>query len=109
MLNKLLLYSLLVIFIGTVTLFSLDVFMPSESYAFRQVKNIAPTIDNQLLPIKKHISLSVRPTETFNFPIKIGQHGPIKSLYSGDIQYPFYCMTVEQLGMLLGFTLFIAK
>ena len=95
MLKKLLLYSLLVIFIGTVTLFSLDVFMPSESYAFRQVKNKAPTIDNQLLPINKHISLSVRPTESFNFPIKIGQHGPIKSLYSGDIQYPFYCMTVD--------------
>jgi hypothetical protein len=95
MFKKLLLYSLLFIFIGAAAIFSLDFFMPSESYAFRQVKNIAPTIDNHLLPIKKHISLSVRPPESFNFPIKIGQHGPIYSLYSGDIQYPFFCMTVD--------------
>ena len=75
--------------------FSLDYFMPADSYAFRQVKNIAPQIENQLLPISKHISLSVRPEDPFNFPIEIGQHGPVKSLYSGDIQYPFYCMTVD--------------
>ena len=69
--------------------------MPTESYAFRQVKKIAPKVDNQLLLIKEHISLSARPKETFNFPIKVGQHGPVKSLYSGDIQYPFFCMTVD--------------
>lgn len=95
MLKKLLFYSLWVIFIVIVARLSLYFFIPAESYAFRQVKKIAPKVDNPLLLIKKHISLSVRPTETFNFPINIGQHGPVKSLYSGDIQYPFYCMTVD--------------
>ncbi|MBL4764096.1 MAG: hypothetical protein JKX67_02275 [Colwellia sp.] len=95
MLKKLLLYSLLVIFAMIVAKFMLHFFMPAESYAFRQVKNIAPKVDNPLLVINKHISLSARPTESFNFPINIGQHGPIKSLYSGDTQYPFYCMTVD--------------
>lgn len=95
MLKKLLLYSLLAIFTVISIKFSLHFFVPVESYAFRQVKKIAPTIDNQLLLIDKHINLSVRPAESFNFPIKIGQHGPIKSLYSGDIQYPFYCMTLD--------------
>ncbi|MBL4899708.1 MAG: hypothetical protein JKX76_08715, partial [Colwellia sp.] len=95
MLNKLLLYSLLVIFAILMTKFTLHFFMPTESYAFRQVKNIAPKVGNQLLFINQHISLSVRPTESFNFPIEIGQHGPVKSLYSGDSQYPFYCMTID--------------
>ncbi|NQY86314.1 MAG: hypothetical protein HRT51_00985 [Colwellia sp.] len=95
MLKKLLLYSLLVIFAMIVAKFMLHFFMPAESYAFRQVKNIAPKVDNPLLVINKHISLSARPAESFNFPINIGQHGPIKSLYSGDTQYPFYCMTVD--------------
>jgi len=93
--NKLLLYFILIIFTVIVAKLSLHFFMPAESYAFRQVKQIAPKIDNELLLINKHISLSVRPIESFNFPIKIGQHGPVKSLYSGDIQYPFYCMTVD--------------
>jgi len=95
MLKKLFLYSLLIIFAMIVAKFTLHFFMPAESYAFRQVKNIAPKVDNPLLLVNKHISLSVRPTEYFNFPIKIGQHGPVKSLYSGDTQYPFYCMTVD--------------
>ncbi|WP_114324841.1 DUF6351 family protein [Candidatus Colwellia aromaticivorans] len=95
MLKKLLLYSVSIIFIVIVGKLSIHFFIPAESYAFRQVKKIAPKVDNQLLLINKHISLIVRPTEYFNFPIKIGQHGPVKSLYSGDIQYPFYCMTVD--------------
>lgn len=95
MLKKLSFYSLVVLSILIVLVFSIEFFMPTESYAFRQVKKIAPKIDNLLLPIDKHISLSVRPTEHFNFPIKIGEHGPVKSLYSGDTQYPFYCMTVD--------------
>ena len=95
MLKKLFFYSLIAIFFITVAKFSFNIFLPTESYAFRQVKKIAPKINNPLLPIKDHISLSARPKETFNFPIKVGQHGPVKSLYSGDIQYPFFCMTVD--------------
>jgi len=95
MLKKLFFYSFIAIFFITLAKFTFNLFMPTESYAFRQVKKIAPKVDNQLLLIKEHISLSARPKETFNFPIKVGQHGPVKSLYSGDIQYPFFCMTVD--------------
>jgi len=68
---------------------------PTESYVLRQVKNIAPITENQLLLIDKHISLHSRPEENFHFPVKLGQHGPVQSLYSGNTQYPFYCMTVD--------------
>ncbi len=95
MLKKLLFYLLLATFTAIIVKLSLNFILPTESYAFRQVKKIAPKIDNQLLLINKHISDSIRPTEHFVFPIKLGQHGPINSLYSGNIQYPFYCMTVD--------------
>ena len=67
----------------------------TSSYAFRQVKAVAPTEPNYLLEIKEHIRFSERPAETFQFPIPLGEHGPTKSLYSGDLQYPFYCMTLN--------------
>ena len=38
-----------------------------------------------------HPSVHKRPAETFSFPIKLGQIGPIKSLFSGPLQYPFLC------------------
>jgi len=66
-----------------------------KSYAFRQVKKIAPSPDNYLLPFKHHISQSIRPQETFTFPIALGTSGPSNSLYSGTKQYPFYCMTID--------------
>jgi len=69
--------------------------LPTQSYAFRQVKKIAPNTSNQLLPFNKHISQSIRPIDPFGFPIKLGQHGPVNSLYSGSTQYPFYCMTID--------------
>ena len=65
------------------------------SYAFRQVKNIAPSQANYLLPFKPHISQSIRPKESFSFPIALGESGPSNSLYAGDKQYPFYCMTLD--------------
>ncbi len=65
------------------------------SYEFRQVKKVAPSQTNTLLTINQHIVDSIRPAETFKFPIKLGEHGPIQSLYSGQNQYPFYCMTLN--------------
>jgi len=62
----------------------------------RQVKGLASmTGENTILQVDKHISLTPRPTETFDFPIELGQVGPIDALYSGQRQYPFYCMTVD--------------
>lgn len=95
MFKKLLLYSLIVIFTLIAVIVGFYLFSPTESYAFRQVKKVAPKVENQLLNTNKHISLHERPAETFNFPIKLGQYGPVHSLYSGNTQYPFYCMTVD--------------
>jgi len=95
MFKKLLLYSLVAFVTLIAALIGFNYFSPSESYVIRQVKKIAPKIDNRLLHITKHISLHARPIDTFKFPIKLGQHGPQQSLYSGSIQYPFYCMTVD--------------
>jgi len=62
----------------------------------RQVKAVAPmNQENTLLQIDKHISLTPRPEETFSFPIQLGEVGPADSLYSGQRQYPFYCMTLD--------------
>ena len=61
----------------------------------RQVKAIATPEANYLLKINQHISKTQRPEETFPFPIKIGEVGPVQSLYSGPNQYPFYCMTID--------------
>ena len=95
MLKKLLFFLLIVVFTLVAAMVGFNLFTPTESYAFRQVKKVAPTVENQLLNINKHISLHKRPAETFNFPVKLDQHGPVHSLYSGNTQYPFYCMTVD--------------
>ena len=67
----------------------------SPSYSHRQVKAIAEASENYLLPVTGHISQIPRPAETFHFPIKLGETGPVQSLYSGPSQYPFYCMTLD--------------
>ena len=66
-----------------------------ESYAFRQVKKIAPVQNNTLVSFYPHIRENKRPEETFNFPIALGAQGPSQSLYSGPNQYPFYCMSLD--------------
>ena len=68
---------------------------PPTSYAFRQVKKIAPQQANFQLVIDKHIRFTARPEESFDFPIALGEIGPVNSLYSGPGQYPFYCMTLN--------------
>ncbi len=95
MFKKPLLYSLLAVVVIIMAKITLNLVMPTQSYAFRQVKKIAPTVSNPLLPFKQHISQSIRPADPFDFPIKLGQHGPVNSLYAGNTQYPFYCMTVD--------------
>jgi len=40
-----------------------------------------------------HPSTIERPEDSFEFPIKLGEIGPIKTLFSGEPQYPFLCMT----------------
>ncbi|KLV08230.1 hypothetical protein C9I92_16690 [Photobacterium ganghwense] len=61
----------------------------------RQVKAIATPEKSYLLDVKHHISETPRPAETYPFPIKIGEVGPVTSLYSGPNQYPFFCMTLD--------------
>ncbi|NRB38973.1 MAG: hypothetical protein HRU20_10995 [Pseudomonadales bacterium] len=83
--------SLVLIIIASITYLNL---IPSK-YTHRQVKAIATATDNYLLDIQGHISRSPRPIEDFNFPIPLAAVGPIKTLYSGKSQYPFYCMTLD--------------
>ncbi|REL28110.1 hypothetical protein DXX93_17100 [Thalassotalea euphylliae] len=49
----------------------------------------------KILDFSTHIRFSARPKETFPFPIKLGEFGPINTLYAGAPQYPFYCMTLD--------------
>lgn len=76
-------------------------FIASFRYANYQpnpfkISKIPPTISpNSLLKVSTHIAQTPRPEETFEFPIKEGESGPVDTLYSGPRQYPFYCMTWE--------------
>jgi len=86
---------LVLIIVGIVGL-AVYIWWPSSpSFAYRQVKAVAPVESNYLLEISDHIRHAKRPAETYLFPIPLGEHGPTKSLYSGDLQYPFYCMTLN--------------
>jgi len=68
-----------------------------DKYHPRQVKAI-PEKNAQIatmLDLNRHIRHQPRPKERFPFPIPIGQTGPIKPLYAGAKQYPFYCMSLD--------------
>lgn len=47
-----------------------------------------------------HPRIAGRPEETFSFPIKLGEVGPVKPLFAGPLEYPFLCghnrITYEQ-------------
>ena len=45
-----------------------------------------------------HPSAITRPTETFTFPIPLGETGPVKLLFGGPLTYPFLCRS-EEIGM----------
>lgn len=68
---------------------------PNKTFDYRQVKYIAPQTTNTLLNLTQHISKTPRPQEHFEFPVMLGEIGPVESLYSGPAQYPFYCMTLD--------------
>jgi len=38
-----------------------------------------------------HPALMTRPQDPFQYPIKVGQIGPVAPLFSGPLQYPFLC------------------
>ena len=42
-----------------------------------------------------HPSLLRRPEETFPFPIKLGQAGPVEPLFAGPLHYPYLCRTED--------------
>lgn len=47
-----------------------------------------------------HPALMARPPETFSFPIKLGEVGPVEPLFAGELSYPLWCgknkVTAEQ-------------
>ncbi|MDK1310631.1 DUF6351 family protein [Pseudoalteromonas ardens] len=61
----------------------------------RQINAIAQPNANTLLNFTPHVSNVPRPAESFEFPIALGETGPMTNLYSGPNQYPFFCMTQE--------------
>ncbi|PSW16150.1 hypothetical protein C9J01_03865 [Photobacterium rosenbergii] len=85
--------------IGLVVLFAVVItalqFDNQNEIVERQVKGLAPEQPNYLLEVEGHISHSPRPEETYEFPIRVGEIGPVNSLYSGPNQYPFFCMTLD--------------
>lgn len=93
---KKILLSFIVIFFGILlAVYFIQPFNP-KSYEYRQVKAIAVARDNYLLKTRDyHISKVPRPKEVFDFPIQLGEMGPVQTLYSGPAQYPFYCMSIE--------------
>src|SRR5690606_7382556 len=38
-----------------------------------------------------HPRVAGRPAETFEFPIRLGEVGPVQPLFAGPLEYPFYC------------------
>lgn len=54
-----------------------------------QVNPVLPAYSGQ------HPRLAERPEETFPFPIKLGESGPVEPLFAGPVQYPFLCMSEE--------------
>ena len=70
----------------------------------RVVNKLPPGFDNNKghLPAYSglHPSLLARPKETFPFPIRLGEVGPIEPLFAGELSYPLWCgknkITAEQ-------------
>lgn len=66
-----------------------------DPYQPRQVVGIPEQSFTAPLAIDEHIRHTQRPDETFHFPIQPGKTGPVKPLYAGALQYPFFCMTLD--------------
>ncbi|CAM5179950.1 DUF6351 family protein [Alishewanella longhuensis] len=50
----------------------------------------------QLLQVTRFIAQTPRPEDPFAYPIPLGAVGPEIPLYSGSLQYPFYCGFSQQ-------------
>ncbi|WP_448553127.1 DUF6351 family protein [Thalassotalea montiporae] len=94
---------LLILLIVAATALVYWLFTPPSKYFARQVKAVPihstseqeeAQVDS-LLDFSRHIRHTPRPAESFDFPIRLGQVGPLKTLYAGPSQYPFYCMTLD--------------
>ena len=84
------------IFIALTLVLLVPLFLSESKYQARQVKSLPePVTGSPMLTFPRHIRHSRRPAETASFPIAIGDVGPATSLYAGDNQYPFFCMTVD--------------
>ncbi len=70
-------------------------FISNQAVNPKMIKQLAPVQDAYLLRPKTHIRHTQRPEETYSFPIKLGETGPVLPLFSGPIHYPFICMTEE--------------
>ena len=62
-------------------------------YEGQQVLSIAPSVEAPLLKVTSHIRNSPRPNDPTQFPIELGEVGPILPLFSGNLNYPFSCHT----------------
>lgn len=62
-------------------------------YENQQVLSIAPSVKAPLLDVKTHIRNTPRPEDPTKFPIALGEVGPTKPLFSGNLNYPFSCHT----------------
>ncbi|WP_417347172.1 DUF6351 family protein [Ferrimonas sp.] len=65
----------------------------THPYHEMQVNKLAPTVAAPLIDYQPHLALVTRPEETYPFPIPLGEVGPVQTLYAGQSQYPFFCMT----------------
>ncbi|WP_111979044.1 DUF6351 family protein [Algibacillus agarilyticus] len=79
--------------IATLTILLIASFMSTKPANPLRIDKVATPEPNYLLKPQTHVRVTPRPTETFSFPISIGEIGPVQSLFSGPAQYPFICMS----------------
>ncbi|MER2490353.1 DUF6351 family protein [Catenovulum sediminis] len=70
-------------------------FISQEQTNPRLITAIPPVQTAPLLQPDKHIRHTPRPIDNYIYPIPLGETGPLLPLFSGDLQYPFICMTEE--------------
>ncbi|EWH10315.1 hypothetical protein DS2_08575 [Catenovulum agarivorans DS-2] len=68
-------------------------FISNEQTNPQMITALPPVETAPLLIPNKHIRHTPRPKDNFDYPIRLGKVGPLKPLYSGNLQYPFVCMT----------------
>ena len=56
-------------------------------YEDQQVLSIAPSVKALLLNVKTHIRNTPRPKDPTQFPIALGEVGPTKPLFSGNLNW----------------------